>query len=233
MDFDELEADIDWLCGTDSTSYALADKARNMNRHYYLAILDILKTSDRFQFDDRNHSTLPISDFTLVAGQKDYSLPTNLLKVHAIEVTDAAGNVHRLKEMDAMQDLGLSITDFEDTDGLPQYYDPNGDSLMLYPSPSAAACTLVNGGTIYFSRDVDAFTSSDTTQKPGIPTPFHRILSLGASYDWMLVNGPTETADRFLRDQTTLRKELTKFYSDRNKDTRTKITTAHKTQDSM
>ncbi len=233
MDFDTLEADIDFLCGTDSTSYALADKARNMNHHYYLAILDVLKTSDRFQFDDRNHSTLPISDFTLVAGQKDYSLPTNLLKLHAIEVTDAAGNIHRLKEMDAMQDLGMSISDFMDTDGLPQFYDINGDSVMLYPSPSAAECTLTDGGTMYFSRDVDAFTSGDTTQKPGIPTPFHRILSLGASYDWLVINSSTEKADRVLRDQSTLRQELVKFYTDRNKDTRTMFRPAHRVQDYM
>lgn len=231
MDFDELEADIDFWCGTDTVSYPLTDKARNMNRHYYLAILDILKTSDRFQFDDRNHTTLPISTFSLVASQKDYSLPTNLLKLHAIEVKNAAGDWVRLQEMDALYDLGGSISDFEETDGMPKYYDIQGDSVFLYPAPSAADTTLSSGGKMYFSRDVDAFTSSDTSQKPGIPTPFHRILSLGASYDWLIVNGPTDKADRCLRDQATLRQELVKFYSDRNKEARTKITTAHRQED--
>lgn len=231
MDFDELEADIDFICGTDSTSYPLTDKARNMNRHYYLAILDILKTSDRFQFDDRNHVTLPISTFDLTAGTADYSLPTNLLKLHALEVMNAAGDWVRLKPIDVFQEVGHSISDFEETDGMPQYYDVQGDSVFLYPAPAAASVTLEEGGKMFFSRDVDAFTSADTTQKPGIPTPFHRILSQGASYDWLTVNGSLEKADRVLRDQTSLRKELTKFYSDRNKDDRTRITTAHRTQD--
>lgn len=214
--------DIDFICSTDSTSYPTADKIRNVNRHYYKAVIDILKSAGRNQFDDSNHTTLPNYTFTLVNGQKDYSLPSDLLKINAIEVADASGNWTRLQEIDE-QELHPTITDFEETNGLPKYYNIRGNSMFLYPAPATGSVTLTNGAKIYLEREVDAFTTADTTQEPGFAEPFHRILSLGASYDYLIINSTTEKADRALQQYEQLRKELREFYSDRNKEARTKF----------
>jgi len=220
--------DIDFICSTDSSSYPIADKIRNINRHYYKAVTDILKSTGRNQFDDSNLTTLPYYTFTLVNGQKDYSLPTDLLKINAIEVADSAGNWTRLQEIDE-QELWPTITDFEETNGIPKYYNIRGGSVYLYPAPATGSVTLTNGGKFYLEREVDAFTTADTTQEPGFAEPFHRILSLGASYDYLIINSTTEKADRALQQYEQLRKELREFYSDRNKEARSRFRPVNKT----
>jgi len=224
-----LVEDTDYICGTDSTSYPLADKARNANRHYYKAVIDILKVSGRVQFDDSNHTTLPEYTFTLVDSQKDYSLPTNLLKLWAIEVRDTAGNWTKLSEVD-IDDMKTTITDFEDTPSIPRRYDLRGDSAFLHPAPASTDVTLTNGGKMYFSREIDGFTYDDTTQEPGFAEPFHRIVSLGMSYDWLLINGTTDKTDRIRQEYEQLRTEMRQFYGDKNRNSRTQFRPALSTR---
>lgn len=220
--------DADFICGTDSVSYPLVDKARNANRHYYKAVVDILKASGRFQFDDSNHTTLPTYTFDLVNAQEDYSLPTNLLELWAIEVKDAAGNWTRLTETDLTERV-RTITDFSNTPGVPREYDVMGDSAYLYPAPATASVTTTAGGKMYFAREVDHFTSADTTQEPGIAEPFHRLISLGMAYDWLIVNDTTGKSDRILQTYEQIRSEMREFYGNKNRDTHTSIKLAHRT----
>lgn len=209
--------DIDFFCLTDSVSYPLNDKARNVNRHYYKAVIDILKSAGRVQYDDTNQTDLPISTFTLVNAQEQYSVPTNLLKLLAVEVKDSGGNWVRLKPI-SIGDLQATITDFEKTDGMPRFYTFTENTINLYPSPATNSVTLTAGGKLYFSREVLVFAGTDTTKEPGFAEPFHRLLSLGASYDWLVVNGPAEKATSALNEYEQLRAELRQFYSDKNRD---------------
>ncbi len=222
--------DIDFLCGTSAVSYPLADKARNANRHYYKALIHILRASGRFQFDDSNLTTLPVLTFDLVAGQQDYNWPTGALKIEALEIKDNGGNWHRLKEIDSA-DLQTTITDFQNTNGVPLFYDTRGDSILLYPAPATGSVTITAGGKIYVVRELDVFTAADTTQEPGFAEPFHRILSLGAAHDFLLVNGPDDKMDRVMQEYTALFAEMREFYSDRNRDTKVRIRPATSTRD--
>lgn len=224
--------DIDFICSTDSTAYPLADKARNVNRHYYKAVTAAIRASGRFQYDDSNLTTLPILSFDLVANQQDYSLPTNLLKVEAVEIKDNGGNWIRLQEVDINDpEFKRTISDIQKTAGTPKYYDINGDSLMLYPAPATGSVTLSSGGKMYVTREVDHFTSADTTQEPGLAEPFHRILSLGASHDYLLVNGPETKGDRVLVEYNSLLNDLIEFYGNRNQDQKVRIRPQHRTTD--
>lgn len=222
--------DIDFLCGTDATSYSLEDKARNVNRHYYKAVIDVLKSSGKWQFDDSNLTTLPTITTTLVAGQKDYQLPSNVLKIDAVEVLNSNGDAYTLTPIDTSE-MGTSITDFEETDGLPRFYDLVGDSVILYQAPSATDVTLTAGLILHIQREFDLFTPSDTTQEPGLPEPFHRILSLGGSYDWLCVNGTHDRADRVLQQYEQLRGELREFTGDKNRNTKTRFQPLRTTRD--
>ena len=211
--------DINFICGTDTTSYPTADKVRNINRHYYKAVIDIIKTEGRLQWDDSNLGSVPEYPVNLVDGQKNYTLPTNLLKLWALEVKDSAGNSHRIKEIDLSDPImARTIADLENVSGVPKYYDVRGNYVYLYPAPSSSAMTLTSGGNMLFSREVDAFTTSDTTQEPGFAEPFHRLLSLGAAYDWLVINDTNAKADRVLQQYEQLRAELRQFYSSRTKD---------------
>lgn len=229
MTYNELLADTNFICGTDSTSFANSDKVALFNRHYYKAAVDIYRTSGRYQWDDSNLASVPEVTVSMTESVKTVVLPA-LLKINAIEVKDAAGNWTRLQEID-MADLGQTITDFENTPGLPRYYDLKGNYVYLYPAPTSTSATLTSGLKFHVAREVDIFTTGDTTQEPGIPEPFHRILSLGAACDWLLVNGTSDQYNKWLGQYEQLRKELRDHFSDFNRDSRVAFKPAHRTED--
>jgi hypothetical protein len=224
--------DIDFICGTDSTSYSTADKVRNLNRHYHRGVADIMRTQGRQQFHDSvNLNKLPERVFTLVDGQHQYALPTDLLVLWAIEIKDANGNDIRLQEID-MNDpiMARTITDLRDTAGIPKYYDIRGEDFYLYPAPATADVTLSGGGRVFYTAVVDEFTTADTTQSPAISEPFQRLLSIGASLDWLLVND-TSKVDRWKNEYEQTRAEMRAFYSRRNRDVQQALMPAHNQHD--
>ena len=70
------------------------------------------------------------------------------------------------------------------------------------------------------ARDVDSFVATDTTQEPGFASNFHRILSLGASFDF---EEDTVKKNFFLGQIRELKEELVEFYSTRNVEYKTVI----------
>ena len=69
---------------------------------------------------------------------------------------------------------------------MPEYYDIKGDSIRLYPAPGAAYCTLTNGIRLSFKRTADLFTTSDTTQEPGLPSTHHSLLAYMAAIPYCM-----------------------------------------------
>jgi len=224
--------DIDFICDTDSTSYPTADKVRNLNRHYYKGVSDVLRTQGRQQFHDSiNLNVLPEKVFTLVDGQRQYALPADLLKLWAIEIKDASGNSFRLKEIDLNDPvMQRTITDLMETSGIPRYYDIKGEDMYLYPAPASGQVTLTDGGRVFYTPEIDQFTTADTTQEPALAEPFGRILSIGASIDWLMVND-TSKVDRWRGEYEQLRAELRQFYSTRNKDGGNRLIPNHRQVD--
>lgn len=216
-----LVEDVDFLCDTDSTSYPTADKTRHINHWYHLTSVKIWRASGTWEFDDSNKTDLPIATTTMVASQNDYALPSTALKVLGVEVKDSGGNWARIKPIDNSE-LRSTITDFEKNDGLPQYYDIIGNSIFLYPAPTSTDTTLTNGLKIYLARTVDNFAASDTTKTPGFAEDFHRLLSYGAAYDFLLKRD-TQKADRIRQEMTMMDNELLAYYGARHTDNRVRI----------
>ena len=233
MDFNDTSTsqaivqDVYFLTETNSTSYATADIVRNGNRWAYKAVVWIIKANKKWQFDDSNFTTNPILDFDLVNGQQSYGLPVNLLKLVRVEVKDTSGTYHQVLPLDESQIPG-GLTNYMSSAGLPKYYDIQGDSLFFYPPPSSSSVTTTAGGALHVLREIDVFAAADTTQEPGFAEPFHRIVSLGASYDYFIAKGNTSSADRMLRDIETLKTELTQFYSDRDGKTKVRVEPIHR-----
>ena len=167
----------------------------------------------------------------MVDGQSQYSYPDDFLKLEAIEIKDNAGNWIRLQEVDQNDpEMLRTISDFQETSGVPRFYDPRGDGIHLNPAPATGSVTLTNGGKLHYTREIDPFTSADTTQQPGFAENFHRILSLGMSYDWLIVNGPQDKAMSALQQYEQLRKQLREFYASQNQDSRTSFRPALSTR---
>jgi len=230
MTYSDLKSDTHFLCGTDSTAYSNADLTRNMNRWYYKAATWVWKASKAWQFDDSNQTDLPIATTTLVDGQNDYTLPTGVLQIHAVEVKDNGGNSKRIQIVDRDQIKG-TITDAETASGMPKYAYVFGNSIWLEPAPATASVTTTAGLKLYFARELDEFVVGDTTQEPGFAENFHRILSLGAAHDWLFVNDTSGKIDRIRSEIEALKLELYDFFGDKNKAVKLSVMPAHRTGD--
>ena len=77
------------------------------------------------------------------------------------------------------------MTDFLENNGTPQYYDKVGNSLMLYPAPNYNRRLVEEseaGLKVYFQRQIDYFTTTDTTKEPGFAKHLHKYVPLYCSY---------------------------------------------------
>lgn len=214
--------DIDFLLGTDSTSYPLAQKLRNINLHYYDVVTDILASQSNWEWDDTNNTDFPIGTTTLVAGQRDYSLPTDFLKLLRVEVKDANGDYQKVEQFDESQIHGIGLATFMENNGMPIYYREVANSIELYPAPAAANVTLTAGLKIYYQRNQTEFTTSDAAVSPGFAAPFHRILSIGAAYDYASIKGLARAGALKSRLEE-LRLTLKEYYASRNRENRPRM----------
>jgi hypothetical protein len=218
---DSIIDEIDSLCDSDVTSYPLADKIRRVNIGLDEVITEILQADGTWQYDDTNHTDLPIGTTDLVEGQQDYSFEDEFLVIERVEVKDVNGNWHKLKPFDQSTEKGAMEELFK-TDGLPEYYDKQARSILLYPQPTATQTTLTNGLKVWFKRNADKFTTSDTTQEPGFASLFHNILSYMASIPYCM----TYKKDRVRNYQNEvfrLKQEIRRFYSRREKDVKKRL----------
>ena len=215
-----LLPDIDFLCGSNSTTYPTEDKIRNINQSWHEVSRNIREAEFGWQYDDLNNSDFPVATTDLVHGQQDYELPDGAQGINRVEVENESGDFMKLIQMD-WSDVGTAMSEFEEGNGTPTYYDMIGHSVFLYPAPSSADVTTGDGLRIYFSRDITEFVTTATTATPGFATPYHRILSLDASI--VFEKDPTQLG-RFIKMRDGLMESLKKFYSHRNVERIHKIT---------
>lgn len=224
---ESLVQDIYFLTDTNSTSYPIADLTRNVNRWAYQFQLAMIEGNHRWQVDDANLTTLPHFTTTLVSGQGDYKLDSVFLRIERVEVRDAQGDYKLLKQIDH-RDIKGAYTEFEETDGMPQYYDMVGDSVILFPAPSASDVTTAEGLRVHVLREIDIFTTSDDTQELGFPENFHRIVTWGASYDYLVSRGDYDKATTYRNEAEAMLEKLRNFSSSRG-DEHIRIRPSHRT----
>jgi hypothetical protein len=211
-----LVQDVDFLCGTTSATYPLADKVRNINQAYMDVTRVIWDSADGWQYDDSNQTTLPFATTNLINNQQDYTLPSTAQRVQRVSIRDINGNYVPLRQIDVMDTIpDISQFPVSNTGGMPQYYDILGVSLMLYPTPisGTGGATLASGMKVYFDRDVILFTTASTTAAPGYASPFHRILAYSAAIDFTKDN---TIMMRWAGERKALMDGLVRFYAHRN-----------------
>lgn len=155
----------------------------------------LLSFSDYLKWDDNNQTDMPIGTFNIVANQSDYTIAQDTNSLDILNITSVrilpsatATYFYDLQEMtaddyyapDAMSPNPTSV-------GMPVSYLKRGNTIILYPQPNYSATA---GAKIAFEREANYFDSTDTTKEAGIPRPFQELLSLYASYDWLVVNKP-------------------------------------------
>lgn len=225
--------EVDFLVNSNSTTYPIEQKTRNINRAYDDVVTLILGADGRWQWDDTNNTDLPIGVTNLASGQQDYSFAVDHLVVTRVEVKDSNGNWTALTPMD-QNDLNTasfnslssnkpggvftdrqSLTAFLNTPGIPLYYDKLASSIFLYPAPNYNSTGALK---VYFQRGPNYFATNDTTKQPGFATHLHRYLSVSAAYDFALAKGLTNKLTSLKNEMIEWGSKITEFYTYRPKD---------------
>lgn len=171
------------LVDADTTSWTAANLLIDINAAYEEVVAQILGFDGNFQFDDSNYTDFPVGKADLVATQKDYSFDTAHLFIEAVEVMDENGDYYYLKPLDKFS-LSEPWDEYFSTDGRPEYYDKEGNSLILGPGPATGKVTTSYGLKVHFRRTADVFTSAQVTtgtKQPGFASPCHYLLSYKAA----------------------------------------------------
>lgn len=212
--------EIDFLVSTDSVSYTTADKTRNINRWQDKVFGWILEASNpRLQFDDSRYTDLPVATADLFSGQYSYGFDATWLSINRIDMKNSSGTWQTLSSFD-QYDVTGGYDAYQATAGTPLGYDILAGTYQIKPTPNYSS---TGGLKIWFVRKAKAFTATDTTAEPGFAPQFHRILSLGASYDYAMSRNMPQT--RSLREEIEqLHKEIEDYYGTLNKE-RLRLTT--------
>lgn len=223
--------DADFWIATDSIKYPIVAKTRSANEWVRKVATWIWQSTGDWEFDDSNQTTLPVATRDMVDEQQDYALPTSAFKIDRCEVKDSNGDFQLITPIDKSEVSESAMSELLETAGMPVYYDLVGDSIILYPKPSATLTTITDGLKLYLSRDISSFTSTDTTKEPGFMPYFHRIISIGMAYDYAVSKGMREKAsilkkmifgDPTVGDQG-LKGELKEAYGSRHRDFKNKL----------
>lgn len=163
-----------------------------VNETYYDVVTHILSSQDSWDFDDRNRTDYAIATTPLVAAQRDYSFPTSLgiLKMKRVDVTYNGTDWYQAEAIDSGEfgdGLGNATEEDKQFSKTSPAYDLKADTIWVYPLCDAEDVTAGAKVRIEFYRELDDFTTADTTQEPGIDRPWHELLPLGASVKYAII----------------------------------------------
>ncbi len=213
----------------DSTQWGTSKIVNSANNYLDTVAGYAIGADRRFQWDDTNHSKLPIGTTNLVANQSDYSFLTDeqgntILNLERIDILDATGNYRQLRVLDMTQIDGALDAELV-TAGLPMYYDKIADNVVrLYPKPNAS---VTNGLKFYFQRTPSYFAATDTTKAPGVPPLLHRGFVINAAYDGAMTLGLDNfqalSAERQLEER-----KMISYFGNRNTDEKVTLSTRYR-----
>lgn len=213
----------------DSTQWATSKVVNSVNNYLDTVAGYAIGADRRFQWDDTNHTKLPIGTTNLVANQSDYSFLTDeqgntILNLERIDIQDSAGNWNQLKVLD-MTDIDTALDTQLTTAGNPVYYDKIADNVVrLYPKP---ATSVTNGLKFYFQRTPSYFAATDTTKAPGVPPLLHRGFVINAAYDGALALGLPNLQPLSVERQLE-EKKMMSYFANRNTDEKVTLSTRYR-----
>jgi len=209
----------------DSTQWPTSNIVNSVN-NYLDTVAGYAIGADRlFQWDDTNHTKLPIGTTNLVANQSDYSFLTDeqgnaILNLIRIDILDASGKYRQLEAIDQI-DIKEALDEALIPAGVVTQYDKIADNIIrLYPKPSTS---VTAGLKFYFQRTPSYFTASDTTKSPGIAPLLHRGFVIAAAYDGALTLGLANTQPLSV-EMAREEQKMKQYFGNRNTDTKRRLT---------
>ena len=222
MQLSQLTADVHFLCGSVSGTYAPTALLRNLNIAYQDACRLIWESDSGWKFDDANKSGEMIAYKTLTNNQGLYTIPTTAMKIQQAEVKDVYGVWHKLIPL-SYKDLDDSPASYNNVGAIPGYYTLEGNDFRLIPPPVSACVTLASGVAMRISRNVNTLSAASAT--PGFPSNFHRYLSYCTALDFV----QDDKLRAFLMSQRDrISNGMVRFFSKRASEFTSSITPASK-----
>ena len=204
----------------DSNQWPTSRIVNSVNNYLDLVTGYAIGADSRFQWDDTNHTKLPIGTTNLVANQSDYSFLTDeqgntILTLSRIDLLDSNGNYSQLELIDQADYEGQGLDQLQATTGIPSAYDKIADNIIrLYPKPSTS---VTAGIKFYFQRTASYFAATDTTKSPGVAPLLHRGFVIAGAYDGALTLGLSNLQALSVEKQVE-EKKMQQYFSIRNQD---------------
>lgn len=179
------------LMRVDSSQYPTSRIVNSANNWLDYVAGYAIGADKRFQWDDTNHTKLPIGTTNLIANQSDYSFLTDeqgnrILTLTRIDVKDSNGVWTQLSPID-QSNIYMGLDEAQRTAGYPLSYDKISDNIIrLYPKPQNS---VTGGLKFYFQRSPSYFVATDTTKEPGVASTLHRGFVIASAYDGALTLG--------------------------------------------
>lgn len=184
----------------------------------------IFMSNGNWSYDDGNYTDLPQATTDLVSGTSKYAIPATALTVKGINCLDAAGNWYGLTPV-TDEAIYNEVDEFMKEDSQPMYYRLINGTAEIYPASNYNA---TNGIKVLFDRDSVDFATSDTTKTPGFASPYHEILPIGVSIEWLKIKQPqSPTLPQLQADYLKMEKAIKDFYGKRFKDYKPRIGRAY------
>ncbi|MHA1304299.1 MAG: phage adaptor protein [Candidatus Heimdallarchaeaceae archaeon] len=221
----EIEGYLGFNDGDISGNTTLLKRFTRMaNKWYRKADSWIWEADINWEFDDSNYTNLARAFSNMVDDQHDYELPSTARKIIKAMVKDSNGDWFPLRPIDKLT-ISTPLEELYDEKGTPQYYDPEGRSIFIYPAPKDGDVTLTAGLKLHFSRDIDEFESTDTTKEPGFDNHFHSIIPLGTSLDYAIgfMSQDSNRISAIRAQLTELKEEIKTFYGKRFQEHKTSL----------
>jgi hypothetical protein len=178
------------LMRVDANQWPIARIVNSVNNYHDFVVGYHIAQDKKFNFDDSNHTKLPIGTTNIVANQSDYSFLTDeqgnrILNLLNIEIKDSDGNWKKLEALDESEET--QALDEVVVSGTPTGYYKIADNIIrLNKLPSA---NVTAGLKFYFQRVGSYFTATDTTKEPGVSPLLHRGYVIAGAYDGALTLG--------------------------------------------
>jgi len=172
-----------------NTNYKDADLNRNINRWYETGLAWILQSDGEWQVN----GDIAVCD--LVAGQREYTLPTDTLVIDKVYIQSNTTGADYLVAI--QKDLsGIKRYNEEYHPQIPEY-DLLDNSIFIY-IPDDTITAVPSGLKIVYQKDFVALANS--TDAPNIAEPFKRLLSVGAAMDYCKPNEKWNKLATFKKD---------------------------------
>lgn len=196
MTIDQIRTKVREITNTTTNDYSDASLIRDLNNEMSLIQIKVLTDRGVLEFDDSNYSDLPVATFTITSGTSWYKIvadenSNNVLTKHKVAVLKD-GKYHDVPRLQVAEGNQEALTTSKTAD-LPTGYYEIGEAIVFAETPSASTT-----GKVWFDRDMDFFSTSDTTKAPGIPTAYHQLIAYRTAYNYALDKG-LSNQDRILR----------------------------------